>query len=550
MRHITRSVVVAAVMAAIAALSAGCAQVFGIEETTCSVRHAYACKCACTGGGQSFSLDNNVCLPANLNPALDPNLPPDFVPTPEQLRQDCETRVQDNLQQMAKQCVANRIQCSCAGIAELTPSCNDCDAPCAGEDLAADCSNFDPQVAPPTATNAPGKPPVCIAGPPGSAHPPAFASALFGRASQCQVDGSVTVTRDGDTRTPEATGVAEFTGAPCPGGQCAVGVSYNLDHVDNFSFDGFGGFTSVEFKGITAAGTSGSETALLDPAGTGALAPSTTRNTGGGRRSNQVLGGEVSSDSADYTGTNGAPLDVRVDWADHTCALSGAVLGSIEDADTAVGVDLSGTIVNEPPTASAGATARTVECTSPAATDVTLDGSASTDPEDNIVLFAWRRDSRAGADVGGDPVVHVSQPLGVTQPYALSVVDAFGQTSVDATAVTVVDSTPPAITSVTASPATVRPSNHKMVPVTVTTDAADTCGAATCAIASVSSNEPANGNGDGNTASDWEITGPSTVNVRAERSGTGDDRVYTITVRCSDPSGNASTGTTTVTVTH
>src|SRR5262249_52705771 len=161
-------------------------------------------------------------------------------------------------------------------------------------------------------------------------------------------------------------------------------------------------------------------------------------------------------------------------------------------------VDLSGTIVNEPPTASAGATARTVECTSPADTDITLDGSASTDPEDNIVLFAWRRDSRAGADVGGDPVVHVSQPLGVTQPYALSVVDAFGQTSVDATAVTVVDSTPPAITSVTASPATVRPSNHKMVPVTVTTDAADTCGAATCAIASVSSNEPANGNGDGN----------------------------------------------------
>jgi hypothetical protein len=84
----------------------------------------------------------------------------------------------------------------------------------------------------------------------------------------------------------------------------------------------------------------------------------------------------------------------------------------------------------------------------------------------------------------------------------------------------------------------------------VTTDAADACGAATCTIASVSSNEPANGNGDGNTASDWQITGPSTVNVRAERSGGGGGRVYTITVRCSDPTGNASTGTTSVTVTH
>jgi hypothetical protein len=58
--------------------------------------------------------------------------------------------------------------------------------------------------------------------------------------------------------------------------------------------------------------------------------------------------------------------------------------------------------------------ARTVECTSPATTDVTLDGSASTEPEDNIVLFAWRRGSRTGGEVGGDPVVHVSQPLGVT----------------------------------------------------------------------------------------------------------------------------------------
>jgi hypothetical protein len=549
MRSIARQVAVPAALLGIVALSGGCAQLAGIEETTCSVRHAYACKCACTGGGETFSLNNDVCLPESLNPALDPDLPPDFVPTSEQLRQDCETRVESNLEQMARQCVADRIRCSCAGIAELTPSCNDCDSPCAGEDLAADCSNFDPAAGDVTATNAPGEHPVCIAGQPGSAGPAPLASAVFGRTSQCQVGGNVTVTRDGDTRTPETTGLAEFSGTPCPGGTCAVGVSYGLDHVEDFSFDGFGGFTSVVFKDITAAGTSGPGVALVDAAGVGAFPAATTRNTGGGKRSNQVLGGEVSSDSATYTGTNGAPLDVRVDWANHECALNGSVLGVIEDAETEVGVNLAGTILNEPPTASAAATPRTVECTSSAGADVTLDGSASSDPENNIVLFAWRRDSRTGADVGGDPITHVTQPLGVAQPYVLAVVDALGQASEDATVVTVVDTTPPSIASVTASPARLWPPNHKMEPVTVTAAAADGCGTATCAIASIRSNEPVDGTGDGSTSTDWQVTGPSTVDLRAERSGGGSGRVYTLTVRCTDPAGNASTGTTTVSVT-
>jgi endo-1,4-beta-xylanase len=82
----------------------------------------------------------------------------------------------------------------------------------------------------------------------------------------------------------------------------------------------------------------------------------------------------------------------------------------------------------------------------------------------------------------------------------------------------------------------------------VTTAAGDGCGTATCSIASVTSNESPNGNGDGNTATDWQITGPNTTDLRAERSGNGSGRIYTVTVCCTDPAGNASTGTTTVTV--
>jgi hypothetical protein len=327
-------------------------------------------------------------------------------------------------------------------------------------------------------------------------------------------------------------------------------VSYLLDHVDNFSFSGFAGFGSVEFKDIAASGTSAPGAAIVDATGVGSLPAGTTRNTGSGRRSNQVLGGEVSSDSAAYTGTNGAPLDVVVDWSNHACALSGTVLGSVEDADTAVAVNLAGTITNQPPTARAGATAPTVECTSPAGADVTLDGSTSTDPDDNIALFAWRQGSRVGPDVGGDAVVHVTQATGTTQPYVLTVVDTLGQASADTAPVTIVDTTPPAIGSVVASPARIWPPNHKMVPITVTTAASDVCGAATCRITSVTSDEPANGQGDGNTSSDWEITGATTASVRAERGGGGDGRVYTLTVQCSDPSGNASTGAATVAVAH
>jgi len=64
----------------------------------------------------------------------------------------------------------------------------------------------------------------------------------------------------------------------------------------------------------------------------------------------------------------------------------------------------------------------------------------------------------------------------------------------------------------------------------------------------VSSNEPVNGLGDGDTAPDWDITGPMSLRLRAERSGVGGGRVYTITLECSDWSGNSVQRTVTVAV--
>ncbi len=159
------------------------------------------------------------------------------------------------------------------------------------------------------------------------------------------------------------------------------------------------------------------------------------------------------------------------------------------------------------------------------------------------------------SDPDGDPITLDQSPPG---PYPLGdnavtltvMDDKSASDSCDAT-VTVIDQEPPVINNLAANPNVLWPPNHKMRPVTVTADASDNCDPdPVCKITSVSSNEPVNGTGDGDTSPDWEITGDLTVNLRAERSGTGSGRVYTITVECADASGNSATAEATVTVPH
>ncbi len=109
----------------------------------------------------------------------------------------------------------------------------------------------------------------------------------------------------------------------------------------------------------------------------------------------------------------------------------------------------------------------------------------------------------------------------------------------------IVDTAPPVIASLTAWPNVLWPPNHQMVTVrlrVVVSDAADP--APITRIIAVASNEPA----AGFFAPDWKITGPLTVNLRAEHARNGSTRIYTITVESRDHSGNASTRTVTVTV--
>jgi hypothetical protein len=126
--------------------------------------------------------------------------------------------------------------------------------------------------------------------------------------------------------------------------------------------------------------------------------------------------------------------------------------------------------------------------------------------------------------------------------------DAHNNTAHGSFTVTVRDTTPPTIVSISASPGVLWPPNHQMVNVTVSVIATDLVDPAPMShIVSVSSNQPIDGTGDGDTAPDWVITGPLTLQLRSERAS-GIMRIYTITVAATDATGNTSQRTVTVTV--
>ena len=116
-------------------------------------------------------------------------------------------------------------------------------------------------------------------------------------------------------------------------------------------------------------------------------------------------------------------------------------------------------------------------------------------------------------------------------------------TNNSATATTTVSNPPPTITGATADPSVLWPPNHRMVNVTVSYDVMDNCPLSpnSCTL-SVTSNEPING--------DWIVLDAHHVQLRAEREGNGNGRIYTITVTCIDGGGNSSSQQVEVTVPH
>jgi hypothetical protein len=121
--------------------------------------------------------------------------------------------------------------------------------------------------------------------------------------------------------------------------------------------------------------------------------------------------------------------------------------------------------------------------------------------------------------------------------------DALNSSQCSAT-VTVEDNTAPEFTKLELSRDVLWPPNHKMSSITVDIEVSDVCDPdPSVTLVSVTSSEPDNGIGDGDTVNDIqgveENTDDRAFSLRSERSGKNKDgRTYTITYRVEDCSGN------------
>jgi hypothetical protein len=166
------------------------------------------------------------------------------------------------------------------------------------------------------------------------------------------------------------------------------------------------------------------------------------------------------------------------------------------------------------------------------------------------VFYARTHDhSRMGVEpVGSSEIVttHFDVPLDLESGPSELIVVANGIPSLPAQV-----NSPPTITGAAADPSVLWPPNHSMVNVTVSYDVTDNCPLPpnSCTL-SVTSNEPINGTGDGDTSPDWIVLDDHHVLLRSERAGNGNGRVYTITITCTDSGGNSSNEQVEVTVPH
>ena len=252
------------------------------------------------------------------------------------------------------------------------------------------------------------------------------------------------------------------------------------------------------------------------------------------------------------------PTTVTASFTAPSVAAGGATLEfdlTVKDPHNLTGSDKVSVVVkkvNQPPVANAGP-----DQTKNEQTLVTLDGSASSDPDLDTLSYTWTQTGGpavvlAGASTASPtftaPEVTVG---GALLTFKLTANDGQINSSVADTVHINVQNVndPPVCTLAQASPNLLWPPNHTMTQVSITgiTDPGNS--ALTITYTSVKQDEPINGLGDGDTSPD-AIESGNKILLRAERAGTGNGRVYVVQFTAADPTGAQCSGTVRVSVPH
>ncbi len=276
----------------------------------------------------------------------------------------------------------------------------------------------------------------------------------------------------------------------------------------------------------------------------------TVPSTGNGGTSVQLDGSSSSDPDGDVlsfvwmdeannvVGTT-AVVPLTLSLGTHTFTLTVTDPGGLNSTGT---THVTVAAVNHPPVANAGAD-QTVPSTGNGGTLVQLDGSKSSDPDSDVLSFVWMDETNNVA--GTTAVVPLTLSLG-THTFTLTVTDPGGLHATATTLVTVRDTGTPTL-RVMLFPDTLWSPNHKLVQITATLETSDGCGANPAV--TITSNEPDNGLGDGDEPNDIQAVGGGPIPfgtevrsflLRAERSGMGAGRIYTVNYMVRDASGNKS----------
>ncbi len=196
--------------------------------------------------------------------------------------------------------------------------------------------------------------------------------------------------------------------------------------------------------------------------------------------------------------------------------------------------------------------------------DSVLLGGQVLDFDGDPLSYEWMEGATIHAqgvisDTGGGPIyltpVTINKLDVGLHTFTLQVSDGINQPVTANITVEIINNGAPALAPF-ADKTILWPPNHKMVEITIWPNASDTRGDTVNLKASVASNEPQEGFGDGKKLQDWMEPvikdGLITLQLRAERSGKGNGRTYTVTVTVTgtDEAANSSTAAVNIVVPH